>query len=511
MRRLAAALAARQTPDFEAWESLLLQAARQGGAGVLETLLRHWQQHAPREVIFCPCGQRMRSRGRRGKGLLTALGRVPFARSFYQCLPCSQGRFPDDERWDIVNTTYSPGVRRLMARAGRQSHFAQAAEDLRCYAGLSVEAREVERVAEAVGQQVERWRAAEQERVLQALRAPAPAAAGEAKFYISFDGTGVPVRQSELIGRRGKQADGSARTREAKLGGVFTPVGLDPAGYPQRDPHSTTYVGAIESSTLFGWRLYAEARRRGLEQAQTVVALTDGARYNHTIIPTHFPQALHIVDLFHAYEHLTALAQILWGQEAKAPKTWRDCLQAGDITRLLRQAGKKLPSSAPSKKSMLTRLGYCENLERQIGDWHSSGRVVPVCKKWSGGRMLPEKILEVRKCGGRIGPTQSERGERSGGVGMACGEGESLAPANGGEKSRRETIAGAGGVHRVYGKARRGERSLGRIHVATGRSQLDDYCLGPPFSQAHRDCCGLGFPRQLLPLFAVGKNEIRVL
>jgi hypothetical protein len=80
VRRLTAALAARQTPDFEAWESLLLQAARQGGAGVLGTLLRHWQQHAPREVIFCPCGQRMRSRGQRGKGLLTTLGRLPSTR-----------------------------------------------------------------------------------------------------------------------------------------------------------------------------------------------------------------------------------------------------------------------------------------------------------------------------------------------------------------------------------------------------------------------------------------------
>src|SRR2546430_17720627 len=46
------------------------------------------------------------------------------------------------------------------------------------------------------------------------------------------------------------QADGSARTREAKLGCVFTQVGLDKEGYPQREPHSTTYVGAIESSTL---------------------------------------------------------------------------------------------------------------------------------------------------------------------------------------------------------------------------------------------------------------------
>ena len=118
----------------------MLEAARRGGAGVLSTLLSHWQQHAPREVILCPCGRRMRSRGRRGKRLLTTLGRVNFARSFYQCQPCGQGRFPDDERLDIVQTTYSPGVRRLMARAGSQSQFEQAAEDLRCYAGLTVEA-----------------------------------------------------------------------------------------------------------------------------------------------------------------------------------------------------------------------------------------------------------------------------------------------------------------------------------------------------------------------------------
>ena len=367
VHRLAAALAARQTPDFEAWESLLLQAARQGGAGVLRALLSHWQQHAPRQAILCRCGQRMSSRGRRRKGLLTTLGRVPFARSFYTCELCCQRRFPEDELLDIVHTTYSPGVRRLMARAGSQSQFEQAAEDLRCYAGLTVEAREVERVAEEVGHQVEQWRAREQERILQALRTPAPpAASSQANFYISFDGTGVPMRRTELLGRRGKQADGSARTREAKLGCVFTQLGWDRKGHPQRDPHSTTYVGAIESSTLFGWRLYAEALRRGLEQAPTVIVLTDGARYNHTIVQTHFPQAVHIVDLFHAYEHLTAIAQILWGPEAKAPKTWRDRLEAGDIRRLLRQVGKQLPASALSKKSMLKQLGYFENNAPQM-------------------------------------------------------------------------------------------------------------------------------------------------
>jgi len=344
----------------------MLQAARQGGAGVLSSLLAHWQQHAPREVIRCPCGQRMRSQGIKAKRLLTTLGQVPLGRPRYQCGQCHQTRFPDDERLDVVGTSYSPGVRRLMARAGSQVQFEQAAEDLLCYAGLRVEPREVERVAEAVGREVEQWLSEQQ---AQALRAagPAPAWAGPLpKLYVSFDGTGVPARPAELVGRRGKQADGSARTREAKLGCVFTQVGVDQEGRPVRDPDSTTYVGAIESSALFGWRIYAEAWRRGLEQAQEVIALTDGARYNHTIVQTHFPQAVHIVDLFHGHEHLTDIAQILWGQEAKAPKPWRDWLEAGDIERLVSQAGKRLPASAQSKKAMRKQLNYFETNAPQM-------------------------------------------------------------------------------------------------------------------------------------------------
>lgn len=342
----------------------MLQAARQGGAGVLASLLDHWQQHAPREQILCSCGRRMSSRGRRAKQLRTTLGCVPWRRSFYQCDHCRQSCFPDDERLDIVQTTYSPGVRRLMARAGSQTQFDQAAQDLLCYAGLSLDPREIERVAEEVGRQVEQWLS---EQRCQVLQGPSAGCSGApSKFYISFDGTGVPVRKNELLGRRGKQADGSARTREVKLGCVFTQIGVDEEGNPRRDPDSTTYVGAIESSTLFGWRLYAEALRRGMAQAKEVIVLTDGARYNRTIAQTHFPEAVPIVDLFHAYEHLNGIAQILWGSEAKAPKPWRSLLEAGNIPGLLRQAGKQLPGAAASRKQLHQQLGYFENNAAQM-------------------------------------------------------------------------------------------------------------------------------------------------
>jgi hypothetical protein len=367
VRRLARAMAGRAAPDFEAWETLLLQAARQGGAGVLATLLADWQQNGSRPPILCRCGRRMSSQGRRAKQLLTVLGHVPFARSLYQCEHCSQTRFPEDERLDIVRTSYSPGVRRLMARAGSQTQFEQAAQDLLCYAGLEVQAREIERVAEEVGREVEQWLGQEQSQRLEShTRAKPGPHPSIPKFYVSFDGTGVPVRPKELVGRRGKQADGRARTREAKLGCIFTQVGVDSEGRPQREPDSTTYVGAIESSELFGWRIYAEAVRCGLEQAKEVIVLTDGARYNHTITRTHFPQAIHIVDLFHAFEHLSLMARLLWGPESKTPKLWRELLEAGEIGSLVRKAGKKLPPARAGKEAMRKALHYFEENASQM-------------------------------------------------------------------------------------------------------------------------------------------------
>ena len=41
-------------------------------------------------------------------------------------------------------------------------------------------------------------------------------------LYVSYDGTGVPVVPWETVGRKGKQKDGTSKTREVKLGCVFT-------------------------------------------------------------------------------------------------------------------------------------------------------------------------------------------------------------------------------------------------------------------------------------------------
>src|SRR5256884_6423031 len=113
-------------------------------------------------------------------------------------------------------------------------------------------------------------------------------------LYVAIDGSGVPVVARETEGRQGKDPTGKAKTREAKLGCVFTQTTVDEEGYAVRDEESTTYVGAIEEAEFFGRRIYAEAVRRGLLRARRVIVLGDGAKWIWGIVEEHFLGALEI-------------------------------------------------------------------------------------------------------------------------------------------------------------------------------------------------------------------------
>jgi len=90
-------------------------------------------------------------------------------------------------------------------------------------------------------------------------------------LYLGMDGTGIPMRASELKGRPGKQADGSAQTREVKLCTVWSAESRDAEGLPVRDAGSVTYSAASESAASldtdselaeFTQRVQGEATRR---------------------------------------------------------------------------------------------------------------------------------------------------------------------------------------------------------------------------------------------------------
>jgi hypothetical protein len=71
-------------------------------------------------------------------------------------------------------------------------------------------------VAEGLGVDMERWSVVERRRWI-GYRPVGLVAKTIEVLYIEADGTGVPMVREELVGRRGKQADGSARTRDGGI------------------------------------------------------------------------------------------------------------------------------------------------------------------------------------------------------------------------------------------------------------------------------------------------------
>jgi hypothetical protein len=217
-----------------------------------------------------------------------------------------------------------------------------------------VTTKAVERQAEALGAEIATQ---EQEEIQQGLQLDLPQMRGPAVpvLYVEMDGTGVPVVSAETEGRAGKQSE-QARTREVKLGCVFTQTTVDARGRPTRQEGSTTYTGGIETSEAFGRRICVEAHRRGWNRAQKKVVIGDGAPWIWNLTDEHFPGAIQIVDLYHARQHLWELSGKLWPTEERRRRKWtrkgEKKLDGGRIESLVRDL-RSLSSAAPQAAELL--------------------------------------------------------------------------------------------------------------------------------------------------------------
>ena len=346
----------------------------------------------------CGCGAKMKSRGQKEKRIKTILGDIEIRRSIFVCPGCGASRIPADEMLGVVRTGFSPGTRRMMARAGQRDTFKEARDDLSTFAEIEVSAKDVERVAETTGHKIEMWQQQERAALLKGHGEP------ENKkiiplLYVSYDGTGVPMVPWETAGRKGKQDDGTSKTREVKLGCVFTQTQRDENGFPIRDDGSTTFVGAIETASEFGSRIYAEALRRGLEHAEKITVIADGARYNWDIAALHFPGCTEIIDLYHAREHLHDLCALVipeGGNDLVRLEThWRTMLDEGRVEELMAGATLLMPRNGPRRKKIKKEIGYFENNAHRMryadfraqGLFVGSGVVEAGCKTVIGKRL----------------------------------------------------------------------------------------------------------------------------
>jgi len=215
------------------------QALRLAARALEQRLNADTSDHAGAELPGC-CGEPAPYRGRHEKTFESVRGPLRLERAYYHCDRCQGGFCPRDRALRLELFSLTPGVLRMTGSAAALVSFEESSSLRHELAGVKVSISQVQRAAETLGEAI----AAGERVCVDRMGEIAPT------MYLGMDGTGVPMRPAEVADRVGKQPDGSAKTREAKVVTVWTAEARDEAGKPVRDPGSITYSAAIESAPL---------------------------------------------------------------------------------------------------------------------------------------------------------------------------------------------------------------------------------------------------------------------
>ena len=309
----------------------------------------------------------------------------------YYYSPFRGGHYPVDEALGI-DDGHTPALVRLACLEGAdESGFDKAQTHLLATGGIHMDSRQIHRLVQRVGPAAQAWQQREH-RIGQESREPVPI------LYVSADGSGIPMRKEELVARAGRQADGTAKTRQVYLGCVFTQHGVDEKGRPVRDWESTTYVSSMESNDVFGPILRAEALRRGMASASQVVLLIDGAPGLENLGRINFKDAVQIVDFYHAMEHAGMVVMALLGSKEhpdykRRRGQWAKRLLKNGVQGLIDEARTECAGDSRTvalEKELLYFVGNVHRMQygtfRRQGYFIGSGVIEAGCKTIIGGR-----------------------------------------------------------------------------------------------------------------------------
>ena len=361
-----------------AWiERTLRDASLRDTARLLEGFLNHELPQLLDQPDLKP-GERFHSYQTRK--VCTGVGPIRLHRAYYR--GDQGGRYPMDEALGL-HDQYTPAAVQIMCWSGSMdSSFELASETLKRFAGLDIPGRQVQRVVNAFGQSAASWM---HDRQREERQTPVEI------LNIQTDMTGIPARPEELMNVKGKQPDGTAKTRQIKVGCVFT-QSRDSKGHPQRDPFSSTYIAAFCDRTDFAPLLWEEALKRGYATARKTVFIGDGAEWIWNLVKDRFRNAVQIVDFYHACEHLHAMCRAVESDDERTKalfKRWRKRLKNNGLPGILEDTSARLSSLGPdARKVAEDEMSYFETHAQRMkyrtfrrkGYFIGSGAIEGACR-----------------------------------------------------------------------------------------------------------------------------------
>jgi Uncharacterised protein family (UPF0236) len=355
-------------------EAAALKLREKAGQLVAEELAQAAAERAQREEgdpkkVACACGRWARNRGGRERDVVLLTGRMRVCRSYYYCRRCDQGFCLTDRALGLYGGPFTRRVVQEVVRLDALLPYQKAVGLLGELSGVWVSAKEAQRMLERAGVLVESYQAG---RWGQAAQEGLAGKAAPDVLYLLADGVQTPI----LGG-----------WRETKIG---VARGMDASG---RKLGESRYVSLLGESEAFGWEWAALAEGAGIAHARLVAVLGDGAKWIWNQAELHFPQAIQIVDVWHATERLWEVGRLAFGAEEANLKAWVKARQAElweyETDALLEALADVVQRFEAAKEKAQEAIGYFTNNRQRmdypryqrLGLQVGSGAVESACKQ----------------------------------------------------------------------------------------------------------------------------------
>jgi hypothetical protein len=266
----------------------------------------------------CPCGQRQHHKGVRPRELRTVLGTMNLdARHYFHCDHCQASTYQGDELRG--ETDFSQLAEDRLAFMGKDGAFESAAAALQHLGLLAVAASTIRDVCNRLGAKL---RATLDHEAAQ-QHCPDGVSAEEQPAGVGISVDGVMVGRIDPQHRRRKSKQRKIRGKTA-LKHFFHEVKTLVIFEFNREGETLrkTYQATQERIEDFREKVALEGHKRGVQTAQLLVFLGDGAAWIWKTAAELFPQAIQILDWYHAMEHLWAIGRAKFGSREKELWAW---------------------------------------------------------------------------------------------------------------------------------------------------------------------------------------------
>ncbi|MCO5207947.1 MAG: ISKra4 family transposase [Anaerolineae bacterium] len=346
--------------------------------------------------IRCACQHKAAYRCRREGTVISVFGRVRYRRSYYVCDYCHKGIKPLDTRLNIKPGEISAGLKPLLALLGVQTSFDEAAKLTKTLLLLEISDNSIRRAVQWVGQK-QQAREQKWEQLSDWYHYMShPTRHTESpprRLYGSIDGAMVPTR---------------TEWRELKTLCWYEVSPSSARQWPSRYKERVGELEALKATHIryhcdlkatrsFANLLWATGYHYLADRAQELIFVCDGAKWIWHLVEENFPQAIQILDWYHAVEYLTPVAEALfyekdqqaaWLSLMKEHLWWSRtqtvidaCLALADHSAAAESATK----AATYFHNNLTRMDYAHY--RKQGYFIGSGTVESGCKQISTMRL----------------------------------------------------------------------------------------------------------------------------